>query len=227
LPYVTLCGHALSWVQDFKYLGNWISNNLTEEVEINKKVGNFYGNVNKLYSSFKCTGVSHIVTLFNSYCCHFYGSQAWRLCDRNIDKIYKAWNKSVRHICNLPYNTHTYFLPFLVRTLYVRDILYTRSANMMNNMLNSTNSAVKFLTKYSITSHLSIIGGNWHHIKDYFMCDIENCNVKTLLTERMYMTFTPECHMLMELIQICDGDKKIDGFTMDEIQDLINDICIN
>ncbi len=42
--------------------------------------------------------------LLNAYCCHL--SQAWSFNDKNIKYIITAWNRAVRKIWNLPYDSH-------------------------------------------------------------------------------------------------------------------------
>ena len=122
-----------------------ITHNLKENVDIDKRMYAFFGNVNSLRASFANVGYKHISILYNSYCCHYYGSQAWRLSDKHVPKIFTAWNKSVRHLCSLPYDTHTYYLPYVVNTLHVKDQIYMRSANMILSMLGSCNASMKFL----------------------------------------------------------------------------------
>jgi hypothetical protein len=227
MPDVNLCGQSLKWVQSFKYLGNWISSDLSEEFEINKKLGIFYGSVNNLYSSFRNIGVNHLGMLFNSYCCVFYGSQAWSLSDKNVDKIYVAWNKAVRHICNIPYNTHTLFLPFLVKTLCIRDELYLRSAKMINTMLHSNNASMKFLAEWSINSYVTIIGRNRKIISDTLCCELQDANIKKNLFDKLSNTFTLECHMIRELLDIRDGNIDLPGFTIYDVHDILHNVCIN
>ena len=108
-------------MSSFKYLGNWVTYNLAEQFEINKKLGSFYGDVNHLHAVFKHVETKTMSVLFNSHCCHFYGSQAWSLMDSSVNKVYIAWNKAVRHLCKLPYNTHTKFLPYVMGTLPVKE----------------------------------------------------------------------------------------------------------
>ena len=81
-----LCGKDIEWIKYFKYLGNWVAHDFSEDIEINKKVGSFYASYNHLSSSFKHVGVKYVFKLCNAYCC-YYGSQAWRLSDnKNIQK---------------------------------------------------------------------------------------------------------------------------------------------
>ena len=65
--YVKLCDQQLSWVNSFKYLGNWVSNTLSEDIEIDRKLGVFFGNVNNLKTTFRNIGRKNIFILFN--CC--------------------------------------------------------------------------------------------------------------------------------------------------------------
>ena len=222
---LTLCGNSLEWIQSFKYLGNWVTHNLSEDIEISKKVGSFYGSYNHMFSCFKHVGVNHLFKLFNSYCCHYYGSQAWRLRDKNISSIYTAWNKAVRHICGLPYRTHTYFLPFISETLYVKDQIYLRAANMIMCMLNSSNESVRMLALVNKDIKTSIIGGNLDNINEYLNVDISSKNVKYLLVNKLYETFTPECQVVLDLVGVTEGSMHLPGFNHDEISEMLNEIC--
>jgi hypothetical protein len=181
---ISLCGQNLEWVDSVKYLGNWITYNLKETVEINKKMCAFYGNVNSLRTCFRNVGYKNISKLFNSYCCHFYGSQAWCLRDKEIKRLYTAWNKSVRHLCTLPYDTHTQYLPYIINTLYVKEQIYIRTANMILSMLNSGNASMSFLTSYNLYNQTSIIGENWNLIHSELDIDIFDKSTKHYLIKK-------------------------------------------
>ena len=220
-----LCGQTLSWVKSFKYLGNWVSYDLSDETEIHNNLGAFYGGVNNLYSSFKDIDMKHISILFNSYCCHFYGSQAWRLGDKNINRIFTAWNKGVRHLCKLPCTTHTAFLPFLVNTLYVKEEIYLRSFKTITNMLKSSNESVNFLANQSIGLFVSVMGGNRHAIHECVTVNLNSNYTKDNLYERLDETFTPECQLLLELISISEGSTVLHNFSKYDVNDMLHAVC--
>jgi hypothetical protein len=220
-----LCGKSLSWVTSFKYLGNWICSNLSEHTEVSKKLGNFYGNVNNLCSSFKHVGFQSLYKLFNSYCCHYYGSQAWRLNDTNISRIYIAWNKAIRHICNVPNTTHTALLPYMVKCLYVKEQIFIRTVNMIKNMLKSPNVNINFMARNNMNNHLSIIGSNWYEISKYINVDILNCDVRSTLIKRMYENFSVENHIIYELLEISNGSKTLQNFCTMDIQEMLYIMC--
>jgi hypothetical protein len=222
---VSLCGKNLSWVNCFKYLGNWISADLSEYSEVTKKLGNFYGNVNNLYSCFKHVGFQSLYKLFNTYCCHYYGSQAWRLKDVNISRIYIAWNKAVRHLCNVPHTTHTRLLPYIVKSLYVKEQIYMRTANMIKCMIASTNENINFLVRNNLCNHLSIIGSNWYEISKYLDLDLLNIDIRNNLVGRLHDNCTEENHIIYELLEIIDGTKTLHNFSLMDVNEMLYIMC--
>ena len=63
--------------------------------------------VNKLIANFGKLQQEVIARLFKSYCCSFYGSQAFQIDSTDDNRICITWNESVRNILKLPYTTHT------------------------------------------------------------------------------------------------------------------------
>ena len=205
-PPVFLCGKELDWVKSFKYLGNWIMTDLSEEMEINIKMGILFGNVNHLFSVFKHTGFKNLMILFNSYCCHYYGSQAWDLSNKHVERVYTAWNKAVRHLCQVPYNTHTRYLPSLSNTLYVKEQLYLRTGKMISDMIDSKNNSVRMLVSYCIDNKTSIIGGNWHIIKNVLNVE-ELASLKNGFSQNKLKNMSnPECMAILELLDVREGN---------------------
>ncbi len=49
--------------------------------------------------------------LFNKYYNSFYGSQAWDLRSKHVQGLYRAWNRGVRRILDLSYDSHRFLLP--------------------------------------------------------------------------------------------------------------------
>ena len=222
---ITLCGQKLEWVSTAKYLGNWITHNLKENVEIDKKMCAFFGNVNSLRACFTNVGYKNISILYNRYCCHYYGSQAWRLSDKSVPKIFIAWNKSVRYLCALPYDTHTYYLPYIVDTLSVKDQIYMRSANMIVSMLGSCNESIKFLANGNLHNHVSVIGENWHLIKKHLEIEEYGRCVKQSLLRKKNEMMTPECSVLLDMLDVLNNDAMLHGFSRNEVECILFDMC--
>ncbi len=51
---------------------------------------------------------------FNTQCAQLYEAAAWIFRDKAVSEFQTTWNKCVRRIFNLPYTTHTRFLPHIL-----------------------------------------------------------------------------------------------------------------
>ena len=92
-------------------------------------------------------------------------------------------------------------------------------------MLNSLNESVRVLTLVNKENKTSIIGENWNEINVYLNVNMKEENVKMQLLRRQYKKYTPECQLLLELIEIREGNMHLSGFTKDDISEMLNDIC--
>ena len=95
-----LNGKILEWTDTFKHLGNVITADQKDDSDIQLKRGHPYRSVDGLCYKFKGTLLNSDVAtrLFQTYCCSFYGSQAWNLSSSSFEFICTAWNKAVRRI---------------------------------------------------------------------------------------------------------------------------------
>ena len=111
------------------------------------KRGQFYWAVNSLCAKFRgiLQDINVASKLFYSYCCSFYVCQLWDLSSNYIEVIYVAWQKAVRRIFNLPYNTHRYLLPFVVGSPHIRVNLENRFNNFVDALMSSDNKIIELL----------------------------------------------------------------------------------
>lgn len=163
---IRLSGSELKWEKNVKYLGNFISCNLGEEMEVNRKRGDLFGRTNSLLGN--AAGISPDIKakLFNSQCCHLYGVEAWSLADRSIPLMFTAANRCLRRIFDLPYRTHSRYLPIFAQCRPIEDQLFRRSSKLICKM-QSVNPSITFLTKKSINDCSSIISSNLRCIDSY------------------------------------------------------------
>ena len=92
-------------------------------------------------------------------------------------------------------------------------------------MLNSKNASVNFLTRSNIEIQTSVIGCNWYLINRQLNIDVNCENPKYTLLKRLNETFTTECGVLLELLDILDGQMSVQNFNSYEIKDMLIDIC--
>ena len=89
------------------------------------------------------------MNLFSSYCTHLYGAQAWNFNDKNVVRIVSTWNRAIRKIWNLPYDSHTIYLCALNEGIHVWDVIFRRFLKMYTCIETSSNSKLSFLAKLS------------------------------------------------------------------------------
>ncbi len=93
-----------------KDLGNYIADDLSESEEIRHKRPNFTWRANGILVKYQDDVPEVKMYLLNSYYCHLYGSQAWCFTGKNVGNITTAWNKAIRKIWKLPYDSHRVLL---------------------------------------------------------------------------------------------------------------------
>ncbi len=121
---VDMCNTELQWVNTVKHLGNYLDSNLSEKSEIIKKKGNQIQRVNNLIVSLGRSSDMAIKKAFNTQCAHLYGAPAWDFSDVLMKDFQIMWNRCIRRILQLPYATHTRFLPQIMEISSATDQIY-------------------------------------------------------------------------------------------------------
>jgi hypothetical protein len=76
-PSFTVCGIALKFVNDFKYLGHIVSNDQSDNRDIRSEIRLLFARTNILKSRFKACSALVKKHLFQAYCLCFYDIALW------------------------------------------------------------------------------------------------------------------------------------------------------
>ena len=212
---VLLSGEKLHWSNHVKHLGNTLSHNLSDEIDVQVKRGHFYGLVNTVCAKFKCVlGDLDLATkLFMSYFCSFYGSQLWDLSSTWFDAICVAWNKAVRRIFQLPYNTHRFLLPYVVDGNPIRDQLLKRCVKFYESCDESKNSIIQLLVSNANFENTPM-GINMRYIAMHFKSKVKVNSEKD-----------GAGHLLHSLLKIREQYWEISEFTREKVECMIYNVC--
>ena len=77
LPDFTLFGEKLREVSSVKYLGHVISNNLSDDLDIERQCRQLYAQGNTILRKFHMCSIQVKLTLFRTYCSPMYTAQLW------------------------------------------------------------------------------------------------------------------------------------------------------
>ena len=96
-PSFTAGNTALKFVNQFKYLGNILTQNLRDDVDIEREIKCLFVRCNILMSRFKYCSLSVKLKLFQSYCICFYNTALWNSHNKaTLDRFVSCYNKCVK-----------------------------------------------------------------------------------------------------------------------------------
>ena len=155
---VKLNGMDLPWVEEIKHLGNLLENDNSMKRDITIKRGKFIGKVNSLLQEFHSVSPNIFMKLLNLYAVSFYGSGLWDLFSNHCDRLYKAWNVTVRAAWNVPNTTHRYLIEEISGSLHPKVMLASRFSGFVKSMLASPKYTVRVMTSLCSKDLRTVMG---------------------------------------------------------------------
>jgi len=232
-PDIYLSGQKLRWVDSVKHLGNHLGANLSESKEITMKKSDLIQRVNTLIVTLGKSSDAVIARVLNSQCCHFYGAQAWNFNDKAVEEFQTTWNRCIRRVFKLPYATHRRYLPALIGTCTALDQIYGRFMKLEMKMESGENERVSFLAKFCSDHARSIIGGNIRRIAKRLNVewyDAKRC-ARGMLRHAYASELTETDHTMISLVkelrQCLSGECHIEGFSYEDIECVLYDVCVD
>ncbi len=198
-PKITMCDTEIKWVNKVKHIGNYLRSDMKESTDVDYKKGDLIQRTNSLIVSVSRGAADRVLRkAFNTQCAHLYGTPVWNFSDKSVQNFQITWNKCVRRLFQLPYTTHTRFLPLVLDTSLVMDQIYGRFLKLVNVMCYSRNVSIKFLANFCVQSPRSIIGSNLRVIQSRLNLDSldELCNGRShYLLRQLYISLTAQNRM--------------------------------
>jgi hypothetical protein len=98
-PNFKLGSSPLHFVTEFKYLGHMITNDLTDDIDIQREIRSMFVRANILARRFMNCSTSVKVVLFRAYCISFYDASLWKFYkEGSLRKLSSCYNKCIK-IC--------------------------------------------------------------------------------------------------------------------------------
>jgi len=229
LPKIELDDVMLAWVQNVKYLGTFLSSDLSEDTEIRYKQRDFISRSNSVMYKFGYATREVLMMLVGSKCSHFYGCESWDLTHGAINNFSITWNKAIRKIWQLPPHSHRAYLVGLNRGSHALDVIYRRFINMVLKMLNQkSNYKMRFMVLNSLSDERSQIAKNMKFIQKGWNID-SNLSIEEMGLIGKKCLIIPQVSQNDDIVQcirdfnsVIDGESFMDGFNKEELKTIID-----
>ena len=224
---VLLNSDPLPWVSQVKHLGNVLQNDNSMKIDCTLKRGKFIGKANSLLQEFHFVKDEVLMKILNIYTTSFYGSGLWDLYSKEVDRLYKAWNVTIRKALRLPNTTHRYLIEPLSGCIHPKVMLSSRLAKFRDTMMNSNKLMIRLLVKLFEDDRRTVLGSNLGRIRlEVGGGLLTPANIKKNLK---YSQVMPEqewrISAVSELLEVRAGSRTVDGLSASEVNHFIELIC--
>ena len=163
---------VLDVVDEIKYLGIYINNNLSDDSEMSKRARAIYAAVNALISKCKVCEPSSKSLLFKSFCNNIYGLALWSSYRvGSLAKVKVAHNDIFRMLMQVPRYESASTLFAQHNTPNLDALSRNAMFSLMNRLLDSSNEIIKAICSSQIRIHSNIwkrwavgLGTEWEQI---------------------------------------------------------------
>jgi hypothetical protein len=227
----TAGGNNLPWVNQFKNLGNNITNqNCFTNQDTNIKRATCVNKNIKLNQEFYFADSQTKLKINQIYNSHYTGSPIWNLFDAEAIHFESSYNKSVKIMFDLPFATHRHLIEPVTNQKHVRLTLVSRFLGFMDQIKKSQKLIPKMLLSHIQYDVRSTTGQNLRKI----MLQTNKLSVDQLKKDDIsclkYHPTSAEDKwkegMVKELLEARDNQLQIEGFASEELNEILEHICV-
>ena len=161
----------------------------------------------------------------------FPGSTLWDLTSRNVKLLENSWSGSVRHMWELPNNSHRFFIEPL-GGIHIRSMLYSRYATFLQTEQKSSKLTVLLLLQIVKNDLRTVTGRNIHHIlSEIDQADIFKVNKRDMKKKVKFASPQPEdgwkIALVKEITNIKQNALHLEEnengqFSIEELSEIVN-----
>ena len=228
-----LNGDVLPWVETGLHLGNNVEdkiNGMAKDIRV--KRANYIQKNNDIMQEFYFAHPStkfHLNMVYNS---HFSGSSLWDLFGREVEMLENTWNLSMRIMYDLPVETHRYFVEAITEKPHAKIIMIKNFLRFCELIVSSKKEALKSVFTTMSRNVQSQTGRNLRKImllmNKSSISELKSSEVKeTLKYKAVPDDQVWRIPIVKELIEVKAGNAVIEGFTNEEILEMLQHVCVS
>ena len=170
------------------------------------------------------------ISLNTIYNCHFSGSQVWNIFSPGSTQFESTYNRSLKIMADLPYQTHRYLMEPLAGTRHMKIKLIKNYLDFIKRIKTSSKPVLRQL--YSIASKdvRTVTGSNLRNI--LLLTDLANIeqlqpgSVDSIFYHKVVEKETWRINMMKELLDLKHGNLIIpDEWSSDELDLILKFVC--
>ena len=178
----------------------------------------FWKSFNILRADFGHIKSSLQCLLFKQYCCSFYGAPLWSLRSKAVMTLCTSWRKALRKIWGVHYMTHCNIVALLSDCPPLENALKYRFQKFHECIMRTGSDFMKLVIMNALRNPFSVFCDNRNEV---------NCFLEGEMNTKQNDDTVSVVNVLKELIEIRNQVSVCDMFSLHEVEQMIEDICIS
>lgn len=210
------------------HLGHQLDANNKESI-VQAAKAHFWSSFNLLRADFGHVKSFVQCKLFKQYCCSFYGAAIWPLSSQSVRDICVAWRRALRMIWRVPPMTHCDIMPIISDCKPLEVSLQQRFCKFYLGISQHGSKLLKTIVAAAHSNPMSVMCNNYIDITNMCKTSIENCY--NILLDNWICTLhnnvITNINVLRDMLNVRDGFMTCDYLSQEDINAIIEDICVN
>ena len=164
--------------------------------------------------------------IYNS---HYSSSPLWDLFGNGARKIESSYNRSVKIMLGLPYNTHRCLIEPLTNSMHVKRVLIKRFLSFLDMITKSSKQAIKMLLETAKHDVRSVTGRNMREIMllagKTSVNEVTGKDIESIEYFPMDKTENWKVEVIKEIIDVKSKIAAIDNFECEELETILTYLC--
>ena len=153
-------GDVLPWKESVNHLGATLHADGTMDHDLEQKRGIFISTNYSLNQKFDFCTPEIRVRMLRLYNMHFTNCRLWSFGSEAFDKLCRSYNKNLRIVCGLPFNSHNWIIEELSGGKHARQQMMGRFVKFVDSLHKHTSPSVSTLLSKLQSDKRSLVGSN-------------------------------------------------------------------
>lgn len=186
--------HYIENVNEIKYLGFMVTHNLCNKLDVIRERNRFYNSFNCILRKFYYVDLDIFLTLFNSFCLSFYGTELWFRnfdCKVEIKQFSIGYHKALKKILRIPWSERNHHVCNAVNLLVFNDFINLRLVKFCHKIFKCRPFYVfkcfyYFKDYSSLFKHCDLLMLNSYGVNNFIENDIDALSARIYFVCRGY-----------------------------------------